>query len=55
MARLHPEVRLKIADGLFQDAPTSEESVKQMREPDSCLLNLVLLTQMVISTPMTQL
>ena len=38
--------RPKTPDVLRPDVPTSEESVRQTREPDSCLLNLVLLTRM---------
>jgi hypothetical protein len=47
MALPRREVRPKTPDVLLPDVPTSEESVKQTREPDSCLLSLVLLTRMV--------
>lgn len=46
MALPRREARLRTPDVLRPDAPTSVESVKQTREPDSCLPNLVLLTQM---------
>lgn len=47
MARPRREAPPKTPDVLLPDVPTSAESVKQTREPDSCLLNPVLLTLMV--------
>jgi hypothetical protein len=46
MAPPRREVRPRTPDVLRPDVPTSEESVKQTRDPDSYLLNPVLLTQM---------
>jgi len=46
MALPRLESRPKTLDVLPPDVPTSEESVKQTREPDSCLPSLVLLTLM---------
>lgn len=47
MAQPRREARPKTPDVLRLDVLTSEESVRQTREQDSCLLNLALLTLMV--------